>query len=183
MKVCDAMKPTPPVVDQSTSISECARMMRKHKADSLLVKDQHELVGILTESDFVYKAIAFELNPKTTPVELIMEKKIISISPEKDVYDALVLLRDNKRRQLPVLTEKKKLVGMLSMCDILRIEPTLFELLADKMETSEELRRESPQESEGICQLCSQYTEKINNIHESSVCTQCQSILTSNVLP
>lgn len=75
-----------------------------------------------------------------------MATDLVTISPGKDVYDALILMRNHDIRQLPVI-EKNKLVGFLTSKDILKIQPELFDLFIEKYELREEQRKLS--ESEG----------------------------------
>ncbi|MBW2970751.1 CBS domain-containing protein [Candidatus Woesearchaeota archaeon] len=56
------------------------------------------------------------------------------------MYDSLVLMRDYNIRHLPVV-HKKELVGYLTIKDILKIEPQLFELIVEKFELREEHRK------------------------------------------
>jgi len=66
-----------------------------------------------------------------------MIKKVITITPDVDIYEALLVMRDEDVRMLPVL-DGNKLVGLLTVKDILKIEPALFELLAEKLILKEE---------------------------------------------
>ena len=64
-------------------------------------------------------------------------KTLFTIEGESDIYDALVIMRDENIRHLPVVN-KGEMVGLLTLKDILKIQPALFELIVEKFELREE---------------------------------------------
>ena len=58
IKVADAMTNKPVLADSHLTITECAKLMRKHDVGSVLVKEGKEIVGILTETDFVINQLS-----------------------------------------------------------------------------------------------------------------------------
>jgi len=68
--------------------------------------------------------------------------------------------RKKKLRRLPVL-ENGKLIGFLTNKDVLKIDPGLFQMIAEtimiKEETAKLKRRDNPQRNEGICEECGDY--------------------------
>lgn len=139
-KVCDVMTLKPVSVSPDTTLLDCGVIMEKNHVGSLVVRKGMRIVGIVTEKDIVRKAVAKGLLPKETIVEIVMTKEFVTIAPEKDVYDALILMRDKNVRQMPVMAEKI-MVGFLTGKDILKIQPQLFELLAEKIELREQARK------------------------------------------
>ena len=73
IKVCDAMTEKPVTVSSKTSLKECSQLMLKQHVGSLLIKDEKEIRGIITEQDIVRKAVAMG-KPATTAVGSIMEE-------------------------------------------------------------------------------------------------------------
>lgn len=137
VKVVDQMTLKPITIHSSATIRECAKQMKKNDVGSLLILDKGKLLGIITEEDLTDRVLAEDLDPNKTFVSEIMTKKLITIEPETDLYDALMEMRDNKIRQLPVLKDKK-LVGFITLKDILRIHPQLFELVAERYRVGNE---------------------------------------------
>ena len=133
IKVMDAMTKTPIVVEPNEMIKSCAKKMQSHRVGSLLIKRNEKLLGILTEKDIVNKVIANGLNPSKTPVNEVMTKRsLITINPGSDLYDAILLMRDQNKRRLPVL-DKKRVLGLLTYRDILKIQPDLYEIYVEKL--------------------------------------------------
>jgi len=173
-KVCDTMTHEPIVVTPSTTLQECANTMAKHHVGALIVKDKDKLVGILTEQDIVRKAVIKGVDPKKVTAGDIMEKNVRTISPDKDIFDALIIMRDLNIRHLPV-SDDGKMVGLLTLKDILKIEPQLFDLLIEKFELREEARKpiHHVKEHEGICQICGNYSEELIEKDNTLMCQSC----------
>ena len=138
-KVCDAMTVKPIIVSPNQDIQECAKKMMKHGVDSLIIKEKDRPVGIFTENDLI-RVVAENIDIKKTKIKDVMTKKLTTIGPEKDIFDALKLMLDKDIRRLPVV-DSGKVVGFLTLKDILKIEPELFDLIVDKLELREEERK------------------------------------------
>jgi len=173
-KVCDAMTKKPVFVSSGTAIEECANLMEKNHVGSLIIKENGNLAGIITEQDIVRKIVAKGINPLSKKVGEYMVKEVVTIDPGNDIYDALVMMRDKNIRHIPV-TDKKQLVGLLTLKDILKIQPQLFELLVDKFELREEQTKPIHVigEKEGICEVCGDYSPSLHNVDGSMLCEKC----------
>lgn len=131
VKVGDVMTMEPITIAPSATIREGAQLMKKEDVGSLLVLDKGKLIGIVTEEDFTEKVLAEGLNAEKTKISEIMVKDLVTITPEVDLYDALLEMNDSRIRQLPVM-HNNKMVGFITLKDILKIHPQLFELVAEK---------------------------------------------------
>lgn len=175
LNVIDAMTKKLISVVPTTSAFECAKILKKEHLGSVVVKDKGKLLGIVSEQDLVYKIIAKSIEPKKTKISEIMTKKVITISPDKDITDAMLKMSKFNVRRLPIV-ENGKILGMLTMKDVLKIEPQLFELIVDKLDLREENHKpiHLVGEREGICEYCSNYTEFLFEMDESLVCKACR---------
>ncbi len=173
-KVADAMTRKPVVVSPSTTIEKCAEIMKENHVGSLIASERGIAEGIITEQDIVREVVAKGLNPKKTRMEDVMEKNIITVSPDKDVFEALLTMRDNNIRHLPVVDDKGGMVGLLTLKDVLKIEPELFSLLVEKFELREEEQKPLASPSEGICQLCGEYSRMLSEVDGVMVCPKCK---------
>lgn len=140
IQVAEAMTEVPVTVSPETSLAECAKVMANKHVGSLVIKEKDDFLGIVTEQDFVRKAMAKNLPADLTKVKQIMRTTVITISPEKDIFEALELMGDQNIRHLPVV-DGEKFIGFITGKDILKIQPELFEILADKIELREEERK------------------------------------------
>jgi len=170
-KVCDVMTLKPITVMHNKPLSECARIMEENHVGSLLVKKGRK-IGIVTEQDIVRKAVAKGAHPKKTTIGEVSEWNLFSISPEKDIFEALILMRDKNIRHVPVM-DNNRMVGFLTAKDILKVNPSLFEILAEKIELKEE-HRKPVSGAEGICQQCDKFSFGLRNINGMMLCEECQ---------
>lgn len=177
-KVRDAMTLHPVTVTEETTLQECAKLMSEKHVGSLLVEEKGRIVGIITEQDMVRKAMAFLLDPAKTPVSKIMETELITISPDKDIYDALILMRDYNIRHVPVI-EKGRFVGFLTIKDVLKIQPQLFDLIVEKFELREETRKPvfGGETHEGVCEVCGNYSDLLEDVDGQKLCPACKDTL------
>ncbi len=173
-KVYDCMTTKPISVSPDASLEQCAKVMAKNHVGALVIKDDHKSIGLITEQDIVRKVVAKGINPLTKKVKDFMEKKVKTISPNADIYDALIIMRDSNIRHLPVV-DNGKMVGLLTLKDVLKIEPQLFELLVEKFELKEETRKPINRiiSNEAICQGCGAYSEDIMRVKGSLLCERC----------
>lgn len=170
LTVADAMSVNPVTISNSKNILECARIMMKKKVGSLLIVKETTLEGILTEKDLVH-FLAKGLNPETTKVKEIMIRKVQTIVPEEDLYEAIVRMKREKVRRLPVVS-KKKLVGMLTLNDIMKIQPALFDLLREQANIR--LQKKKEKSVEGTCEVCENFG-KLYEVDDQYMCTECRS--------
>lgn len=138
--VADAMTHDPITITPKKTLKEAANVMAKHHVGALLVKEEGSVVGILTEQDMVRKGIAGRGNPAMRKIKDTMETNLVTINPEEDIFEAIRIMRDYNIRHLPVL-HNGKFVGLVTMKDILKIEPDLYEILVEKIELREEERK------------------------------------------
>jgi CBS domain-containing protein len=84
----------------------------------IIVKDDVPS-GILTDRDIVAKVLAQDKDPKSMRVEEIMRVPDVSIVEDKDIVDATKLMANHAIRRLPVVDAGGKLVGVISLDDVL----------------------------------------------------------------
>lgn len=140
--VMDVMTTRPLKVEPGTLLLDCAKLMKKERVGSLIVQQGDALIGILTEADMVRKVAAENVDVSKTKVEFAMTSlnDMTTIDPRKDIFSAIKLMNENDVRRLPVV-EGGKLLGLITMKDILKIEPTLFEIISEKIELREQERK------------------------------------------
>ncbi|MFA5796811.1 MAG: CBS domain-containing protein [Candidatus Woesearchaeota archaeon] len=144
-KVMDVMTNKPITALKTTKLFEAAKLMAEHNINSILIVDGDTALGIVTDEDIVRHVVAKGIDPKKILLKDIMSEEVVTINPEKDIYNALIIMRDHNIRQLPVM-EKGKLIGFLTLKDILKIQPILIDLLVEKYEIREPEERKAYQE-------------------------------------
>lgn len=137
-KVIDVMTRKPVTMSPKASLRDVAQQMRDERVGSMLLREGDQLVGIVTEFDLVRKGVAGGKDLDKTQGRDIMTPadKMHSTTPGVDIFIALNKMRDHECRHLPVLDEGK-MIGFITLKDILRIQPQLFDLIVDKYDVRE----------------------------------------------
>jgi CBS domain-containing protein len=106
-------------VEPKSMVVNAARLMKKAKIGCLIVVDsQDKPLGIVTESDFLYKVLA-EKKSLDTLVDEIMSTDIKTIKEDESIDQAARVMAAHRIRRLPVL-RNKKLVGIVTLKDVVK---------------------------------------------------------------
>jgi signal-transduction protein with cAMP-binding, CBS, and nucleotidyltransferase domain len=106
-------------IDGKSAIQEAAKLMKRERVGSVLVTLGDRIDGIITETDIVQKLVAANLDPVGTRVEMVMTSPLLTIEADRPVLEANDLMDRKHVRHLGV-TEGGKIVGMISVRDLLR---------------------------------------------------------------
>jgi len=114
LKVAEVMNTDPICAKVPGTREELFELIRKTNLTSFPVikEDTKALVGIVTETDIVNK-------PSETQLALLMTKNPITVTQRTEIVEAIKILSENKFRQLPVINSKKKLIGFITISDII----------------------------------------------------------------
>jgi len=160
--VVDIMTRDPIIINPDTNLLECARKIVKKKVGSLLIVDKKKLVGFISQQDILWALIKkSKKDLKDIRAIDISPKKIATTKPSATIKEVLSKMKKLKFDRLPVIQEKK-LVGMVTVRDILSFHPEFYpelEEFAEIREETQKLKRVRKSEErtpmhEGICPEC-----------------------------
>ncbi|MDP4012127.1 MAG: CBS domain-containing protein [Candidatus Nanoarchaeia archaeon] len=174
VKVMDAMTREPITVRPEMNIVQAAARMMETGVGGAIVVDKNIPLGIITEKDIVSKIVAENKNPVEIRVKDIMSSKLTTVHPEEDIYDALMVMGDNDIKRLPVVHDGN-IVGLLTFKDVIRIQPQLFDVIAEKFRVRDESNKMALSQGivlKGYCESCNAY-ESLLNSDGSYVCEDC----------
>ena len=103
-------------VNRATTALQVAKMMEQGGIGAVLVQDDGNPVGIVTDRDYATKIAANDL-PLTTAVENIMSTPLITINHNEPISAAAERMAAKKIRKLAV-TENGKIVGIITSTDL-----------------------------------------------------------------
>jgi CBS domain-containing protein len=115
--VRDVMTPNPVALQATSSLVEAALAMRDFDVGDVLVLDDGQICGIVTDRDIVVRGIAGGNYPATVKLGEICSRELTTLSPTDSVEDAVSLMRQKAIRRLPVV-ENGRPVGILSLGDL-----------------------------------------------------------------
>ncbi len=107
----------PLMVDHKVSVSECAKTMQRTGSTSLLVTQNDQVKGIVTDRAFCTKIVADKLSYES-PVGLIMSDQLLTTDEQTTASEALLIMARNNIRHLPV-TSEEQVVGVLTATDLI----------------------------------------------------------------
>lgn len=177
VKVGDIMTRNFISVKPDTSILDCAKKMVKKRVGSLVLKEDNKLRGIITEGDIIWAMTKKSRKDlESIKASTIAPKKLVTIKPSADLYQALQKMKRTKYRWLPVTT-KGNIIGFLTLKDILRIEPGLFDTASEIMQIREESRKLERRKAgvsfkEGICEECGNF-DLLYKVDSRAICEDC----------
>lgn len=103
-------------VNRSTTALQVAKMMEQGGIGAILVQDNGNPVGIVTDRDYATRIAANDL-PLNTAVENIMSTPLITINHDEPISAAAEQMTSKKIRKLPV-TENGKIIGIVTSTDL-----------------------------------------------------------------
>lgn len=102
-------------------VSKVAQLMKKQDIGPVLIVDNERartLVGIVTDRDLALKVVAEGRDPKTTKVEEVMSRKLVTCHADDNVENALKAMAQYQLRRIPVVDDNNRLVGIISQADV-----------------------------------------------------------------
>jgi len=113
----DIMTQRPVTVQATDTVAAAARSMRDGNIGDVVVVDNDQIQGILTDRDIVVRALAEGRDPGRTTVGEICSRELTTLSPNDAIGDAEKVMRDRAIRRLPVV-EGGRPVCIVSLGDL-----------------------------------------------------------------
>jgi len=106
-------------VEKDASVREAAKAMAEGNVGCTAIMEGPHLVGIFTERDVLKRVLLQDMNVDEVKVADVMTTEIIATGPAQSVIDAHHLMKRHHIRHLPVLDDDAKLLGVISIRDLL----------------------------------------------------------------
>jgi CBS domain-containing protein len=103
------------------TVAKVAQLMKRENIGSIPVienKKNHKLVGIVTDRDLALKVVAKALDAKTTTVEAVMTRKVVTCLAEDDLQKTLDAMAEHQLRRIPVVDNDYQIVGIIAQADV-----------------------------------------------------------------
>jgi CBS domain-containing protein len=102
-----------------SSVYEAIRLMGEKNIGSLVVEEDGEVVGVLSERDYSRKVVLQGRTSRDTLVGDILSRPVVTIHRKDSIEKCMELMTENRVRHLPVVDDNR-LVGLISIGDLVR---------------------------------------------------------------
>jgi CBS domain-containing protein len=122
MKVREIMTSNVECLTPEASLKEIAQEMKSLDVGFIPVCDNDRLVGTVTDRDIVIRAVAEGNDINTSRARDVMTREIIFAFEDEDVKNVAEKMREKDVRRILILDRSKRLVGVVSIGDIAKVE-------------------------------------------------------------
>ena len=108
-------------ISKDQSVMQALILMSEKNIGAIVIVDNNDFpIGIFSERDYARKIILKGKNSKNTLLDEVMTKELITVTRDYKIDKCMEIMNEKRIRHLPVL-ENKKIVGIISIGDILKI--------------------------------------------------------------
>jgi CBS domain-containing protein len=122
MKKCYEVMTKKPVCCLPTDVAaKAAQLMKRNNIGSIPViknKKSHALVGIVTDRDLALKVVAKGRNAKSTKLEAVMTRRVVTCRAEEDLQKAMNAMSRHQLRRIPVVDNEYRILGIIAQADV-----------------------------------------------------------------
>ena len=122
MKKCSEVMTNNPVCClPNDTVANVAELMNSGNIGSIPVIENEQtkkLIGIVTDRDLTLKIVAKGLDAKSTKVETVMTRKVVTCRADDDLQKALDAMAENQLRRIPVVDADNKIMGIIAQADV-----------------------------------------------------------------
>jgi len=106
-------------VGPEDSVLDALEIMNDKGIGALIVMQDGELIGIVSERDYARKVALKGLTSKNTKIKDIMTRHVFFVSPDQQIDESMVIMTQNHIRHLPVM-KNTTVLGMVSLGDVVK---------------------------------------------------------------
>lgn len=103
----------------SATMREALELMARHNIGALLVIEDGQIEGIVTERDYARKCVLKGRSSRETRVRELMTSPVLYVGPDESNENCMALMTENRLRHLPVL-DGETLIGLVSIGDLVK---------------------------------------------------------------
>jgi len=132
IRVGDIMKSDVISIDEESPVTEVAKLMKVHDIGSVVTAKNKKAEGVITEKDIIHKLVADGEDSSKISAGKIMSSPLKVVRPETTLEEVAKLMKQYSLKRFPVVNENNELVGMISEGDIMKVFPSIVDLLEER---------------------------------------------------
>ena len=119
MKCRDIMSKNLEWLTETDTVLKAATVMAEAGVGFLPICDAHKrVIGVVTDRDLAVRAVANGRDPNRTAVVEAMTPELVYALEEQGIDDAVELMREHEIRRLPIVDDRRRLVGIVALADL-----------------------------------------------------------------
>ena len=122
MKTCnEVMTKNPVCCRPDEMVVKVARLMQSENIGSIPVIENEQtrkLAGIVTDRDLAMKIVAEGRDAKSTKVEAVMSRQVVTCRAGDDLQKALDAMAEHQLRRIPIVDNENRIVGIIAQADV-----------------------------------------------------------------
>ena len=108
-------------IEATATVFDAIKKIVDKNVGSILVTEGDEVVGIMTERDYLRKVIVLGRTSHETLVSEIMTSPLVYVTPETTIEESMAIMTDRRIRHLPVVVDEK-ITGIVSIGDVVKFQ-------------------------------------------------------------
>lgn len=163
-----------PIISASPSdtIKDIAIKMKEERIGSIVIMENEEALGIVTDWDIVSNAVIKDIKPTMVKASDIMQK-LHTIEGEEGITEAARILRQHNIKRLGVVY-KNRLVGIISASDVIAVTPDLVDVISEKAALMRGDVGRSAGNVSGYCDECGEWSDLLQFDEGTFSCEECR---------
>jgi CBS domain-containing protein len=108
-------------ISKDQSVRQALILMSEKNIGAIMIVDNNDFpIGIFSERDYARKIVLKGKSSKDTLLDEVMTKELITVTGDYKIDQCMEIMNEKRIRHLPVL-ENKKIIGIISIRDVLKI--------------------------------------------------------------
>lgn len=129
MRMKNVMNPQPHTLREDNTVLQASEFMRVSRIRNLPVVDKNNVViGLITYREIID---SLTTNKAGVPIKNVMIKEVKAVGPDTPLKGALSVMIENKFGCLPIVDHERKLLGLVTESDLLKVLYEAVELPED----------------------------------------------------
>lgn len=125
-------------VSPESTIAFVAALMKEKNIGCVIITEEHKPIGIVTDRDLALRNHLSIEEKETAHISTIMTPEVMTIRKDTGIFEAVQVMKSSRVRRLPVVDMGGRLVGLITVDDIIRL------LARELGEIARVIGRESP---------------------------------------
>jgi CBS domain-containing protein len=143
MKLCDLFTKDVVTAGPAETLASVARQMSERNVGAVVIVEDRRPVGLVTDRDLAIALGVRGMSPQTQ-VQQVMTPHVLAVPEDAGIFAATTYLRERGVRRLPIVDREDRLVGIVTLDDLLRCLARELYNLAESIKGEMQITKPAP---------------------------------------